>query len=437
VFDRLYKSIIKLLIVLWLSLGLLLPTSALPAYAMGLDTVGPWKNEANALPQTVAAATSVVYNGYVYFIGGFDASNNTTSTVYSAPLKPDGSVGTWTTESNALPQPRVNSNSVAYNGYVYVMGGYDGSFVDTVYSAPLNPDGSVGAWTTELNALPVTLSNPATVVYNGYVYVMGGFDGTNRYSAVYSAPLNPDGSVGAWTTELNPLPQVRSDLNSVVYNGQLYAIGGFDGTDVVSTVYSAPLNPDGSVGTWRTDANALPHKTAGATSVVYNGHVYFMGGSDDFGFLSTIYSAPLKPDGSVGTWTTESSALPQALFVAASVAYNGYVYVMGGYNGSTILDTVYSARFLTPEPDPGPSPNPVMPVLPNTYVGLNGDTNRFLTPETDSAPDPGPSPNPVMPVLSNTYVGLNGDTNIIVGVVALIAIVVSVSVLAVTKKKRK
>jgi N-acetylneuraminic acid mutarotase len=361
-FDRLYKSSIRLLTILWVSLGLLLATSALPAHAIGADTVGPWKTEANALPQPLATATSVVYNGHVYVMGGAD-NVGLVSTVYSAPLNPDGSLGTWTTEANALPQPLANSNSVAYNGYVYVVGGYDGFFVNTVYSAPLNPDGSVGTWTTESNALPATLSNPATVAYNGYVYVMGGFDGTNRQSAVYSAPLNPDGSVGVWTTEANALPQVRSDLYSVVYNGHIYAIGGYDGIDVVSTVYSAPLNPDGSVGAWTTESSALPQGSAGATSVVYNGHVYVMGGYDNFGLVSTVYSAPLNPDGSLGTWTTESNALPQALFVATSVVYNGYVYVMGGYNDISIFDTVYSARFLTTDPV-------VVPGLPNTGLGV-------------------------------------------------------------------
>jgi N-acetylneuraminic acid mutarotase len=192
---------------------------------------------------------------------------------------------------------------------------------------------------------------------------MGGFDGNNRQSAVYSAPLNPDGSVGAWTTESNALPQVRSDFNSVVFNGHVYAIGGFDGNNEVATVYSAQLNPDGSVGTWTNETNALPQSLAGATSVVYNGHVYIMGGADNFGLVSPVYSAPLNPDGSVGAWTTESSSLPQALFVATSVAYNGYVYVMGGYNGTSILDAVYSARFLTTDPV-------VVPGLPNTGLGV-------------------------------------------------------------------
>jgi N-acetylneuraminic acid mutarotase len=364
VLRKIYKSSIKLFATVTLSLGLLTLTSLTPAYAISTDTIGTWTTESNVLPQELAVATSVVYNGYVYVMGGVD-SGGLVSTVYSAPLNSDGSVGAWTTEANALPQPLANSNSVVYNGYIYVIGGYDGSFVDTVYSAPLNPDGSVGAWTTEANALPKTLSNPATVVYNGYVYVMGGFDGINRQSTVYSAPLNPDGSVGVWTTEVNALPQVRSDLNLVVYNGYVYVMGGFDGTNVQSAVYSAPLNPDGSVGAWTTEANALPQGLASATSVVYNGYVYVMGGGDNVGFLSTVYSAPLNPDGSVGAWTTEANALPQPLAVATSVVYNGYVYVMGGFDGTNVQSAVYSSRFLTPDPAPAPNPN-VVPGLPNT-----------------------------------------------------------------------
>lgn len=119
----------------------------------------------------------------------------------------------------------------------------------------------------------------------------------------------------------------------------------------------------GSVGSWTTSSNALPQGIYAATSVTSNGYVYVMGGQgSNYNFLSTVYSAKLNSDGSVGSWTTSSTALPQALTTATSATSNGYVYVMGGTDGNNALDTVYSAplNFLNHTTTPStPAPQPV------------------------------------------------------------------------------
>jgi hypothetical protein len=298
--------------------------------------LGPWQTASNALPAIRNVATSVVANGYVYVIGG--SSGTPQSTVYYAKLNSDGSVGTWNTAANALPTTVYQATSVASNGYVYVMGGVGSS---TVYYAKLNSDGSVGTWNTASNALPGNRQQATSVVANGYVYVIGGSNGTIQ-STVYYAKLNSDGSVGTWNTAANALPGARSVASSVTANGYVYVIGGSSGTPQ-STVYYAKLNSDGSVGTWNTAANALPATRIFATSGISNGYVYEIGGSNSsFVPQSTVYYAKLNSDGSVGSWSTASNALPDARINATSVVSNGYIYELGGTNaGGTVQSTVY------------------------------------------------------------------------------------------------
>ncbi len=296
--------------------------------------IPPWTTSSSTLPQALMGATSVTYNGYVYVMGGLDDWGFYSiylNTVYYAPLNANGSVGSWTTSTSTLPQELYRATSVIYNGYVYVMGGYNGSTgttLNTVYYAPLNSNGSVGSWTASTSTLPQALSAATSVTYNGYVYVMGGHNNNNT---VYYAPLNSNGSVGSWTTSTSTLPQGLSGATSVTYNGYVYVMGGNNGYS--NTVYYAPLNSNGSVGSWTASTSTLPQALSEATSVTYNGYVYVMGGYNNNNyFQKTVYYAPLNSNGSVGSWTASTSTLPRGLGEATSVTYNGYVYVMGDGN---------------------------------------------------------------------------------------------------------
>ncbi len=250
------------------------------------QTLLSW-NAIMGLPLSVSHATSVEYNGYIYEIGGFNSTNNS-STVYYAPINSDGTVGVWNT-TTALPLHIVNATSVAYNGYIYEVGGFSSTNnLSTVYYAPINSDGTIGVWNTT-TALPSSIGDATSVAYNGYIYEIGGFNSINNVSlsTVYYAPINSNGTVGVWNIT-TALPSSISDATSVEYNGFVYEIGGFNGTNNLSTVYYAPINSDGTVGVWNT-TTSLPSGISNATSVEYNGFVYEIGGFNGTNNLSTVY----------------------------------------------------------------------------------------------------------------------------------------------------
>src|SRR5690606_29021545 len=107
------------------------------------------------------------------------------------------------------------------------MGGTNSDgYLNDVQYAPINPDGTLGSW---LNTTSFTSAREShtSVVYNGYLYVIGG-RGSNgfRLNNVRYAPINPDGTLGAWfdtASFTNP----REGHTSVVYNNYLYVIGGY------------------------------------------------------------------------------------------------------------------------------------------------------------------------------------------------------------------
>ena len=209
-------------------------TIALPAARTGLRAVA------------VPGATSTT--AFAVVTGGFDGSKNT-NTVWAINLNQDGTVGsttntTWTTiTTNPLPTTLAHhaiaeaddTNSIVPVGkrYIYVIGGQV-NFTDvaggtnTVYIASVDSTtGAVSTWTASTTTLPKSLFGLSATVHNGYLYVAGGLDTTGTpVRDVYSAPINSDGTVGAWITSSNSLPAATSFGNVVVFGGILYYIDG-------------------------------------------------------------------------------------------------------------------------------------------------------------------------------------------------------------------
>jgi N-acetylneuraminic acid mutarotase len=317
------------------------------AYTTGVNRSGltgggvsaGWTSQ-TALSQALSAASSVVYNGYVYELGGANSSNVAQTTTYYAPLNSGGVIGSWTA-TTALPIAVSSATSIVYNGYVYELGGFNGTtYYSNVYYAPLNANGTIGTWTST-TALPQAMIGSSTITYNGYVYELGGYQAAGTtLAATYYAPLNANGTIGTWTST-TALPQANRAAPLVAYNGYVYELGGNNGTSYFATTYYAPLNSNGTIGTWAT-TTALPQSFYKDTALIYSGYVYVMGGYNGT-YYATVYYAPLNANGTIGTWTS-TTALPGVTDFATSVVYNGYVYELGGLNGSGVSQsTTYSA----------------------------------------------------------------------------------------------
>jgi hypothetical protein len=78
---------------------------------------------------------------------------------------------------------------------VYLLGGYTTVATATVYTAPINPDGTLGAWAVG-TSLPGTFGYSQTIVTNTKVYIFAGFTSA-AVSTVYVASFT--GGVNDYT----------------------------------------------------------------------------------------------------------------------------------------------------------------------------------------------------------------------------------------------
>lgn len=315
------------------------------AFARPIGSIGSWNTSPNSLPTNGSAAgATVTYNGYAYVLGG-DTNSGRLNTIYYAKLNTDGTTGTWATNAINLPNPIIVEGAVVANGYMYIIGGFTTYFQSTVSYAKINADGSVGAWITSAHDLPQIESRAATVYNNGYIYVMGGATDNGTSSAIYYTKVNVDGSIGAWTTSSVSLPAVLQDAASFVSNGYVYVLGGQGNSGKVSAVLYAKLNSDGSLGSWTTNVSSLPQALVYHVAATSNGYAYVAGGRNSSNSIqSTVYYAKINTDGSIGVWTTSSNNLPEAREASTSAVYGGYLYILGGQYNGTVKTTAYSTQ---------------------------------------------------------------------------------------------
>lgn len=310
---------------------------------LGTGTLGSW-SAVTSLPSAIFGLRAGHSRGYIFVVGGVTGDSTFQSTTYSTLVGANGTIASWSA-ATSLPQATYAHAAVAFNGRLYVLGGETCSmcFQSAVYSAPISTDGTIGSWTA-IAKLPQALSGLSAVAVNGHLYVTGGWNGNNQ-SSIYSAPIKGDGTIGNWSA-LASLPKAVANHSAVAYNGYLFVVAGEQlYGNWQAGVYSAPIDADGTIGNWST-LTSLPQAIGMISSAALNGYLYVTGGYNG-NTQATVYAAPINPDGTIGNWASVAG-LPQAAFGHSAVGLEGYLYVMGGRRntsgGWTNSSAVYSSQ---------------------------------------------------------------------------------------------
>lgn len=244
----------------------------------------------------------------------------------------------------ALPAQALRDHHAAYSfgaeggaGFVAISGGMrmaDGGMeglVDT-WVAPVEADGSLGAWVVSEHDMPGNLAGPAVAQWNGRVYLMGGIDDGALTRNVYSAPLGDDGVVGPWRAERSMAGQARYHQSGFAWDGQVCLSGGFNGQTVFDDVQCSIVLGDGVLSAFTprgTLAGGLTHHAM----VVAGRHVFAVGGFDDSGAgVRNVRHAVLPEDASDLVFDV-AGQLPARRRTHAATWVAGVLWVVNGEDG--------------------------------------------------------------------------------------------------------
>jgi len=325
-----------------------IPQSGVKGLCTGANTIlitarGPvldnesWVETGATLPVAVHGPSTIVIDGYIYFIGG-TSSGGVLSTVYRASISDPES---WSDTGATLPAPLSHSQAIIVGDYVYLLGGITTSSVRTnvIYRAPIaNPT----AWANTGATLPNVLYQSQVAIIDDYVYLFGGHgtgDGDPKAN-IYRAPVtNPL----AWVDTGATLPGPLGYSQLVTTSNTLYLFGGYRGSggqSSVDVIYSAPLsNPLN----WNDTGSTLPRPLHASQADILDEYIYLFGGrdfTDNAAYVDNIYRASLN---NPTQWEDIGLKLPVATAYAQSYVAPHAVYIYAGQTSTGSTDKIFRA----------------------------------------------------------------------------------------------
>ena len=315
----------------------------------------------------LGAMVGAVYANYIYLVGGLTPNCTDLTTARYAKFDNSNNVVTvgsgWVEGSNQTVTGRRRGSGFGYNGYLYVVGGYDGSgggvLADIEFAKINVSDGSWGPFTVS----SVTINQRwglSVPVSNSFAYVVGGCtvgaapsSCSTRTSTIQTFQVynNDSGSPAGYSTTgacgVGPCTGASGGTSLIggsaaVLNGYMYYAGGCTNmtcTTTVATDYYALINSDGTLGSWTAATANMPVARAWGKLLAAANTLYWIGGVSGAGSLSPgIQSCVSFSSGDCTSWTSASSGnqLPVSLTNIGAAVWNNRIYVVGGSNSATI-----------------------------------------------------------------------------------------------------
>jgi len=297
--------------------------------------LGEWSN-AGSLPQAVESEGAVAFNSRIYIIGGLINGNRATNNVTGIAVDKSGDIKSLESLT-PMNTPRASSVILINNNTIYaIAGGENKQILNTVEYTHINGDGSLQPWrfTAPLNEARLAGGG---CIYNGYIYIIGGLTANMVIlKSVEYARINADGSIAEWNYT-TPLNTATAGMGVFVNNGYIYVIGGWN-KNTIDTIQRASINPDGTLGGWE-DLPPLDNPLSAMGVAFYNGWVFMTGGRSDIQRLKFVTFTHVIKDSLLGSWDT-ANPLPHETAGAATIILGNKMYVIGGWDGQRIFDTI-------------------------------------------------------------------------------------------------
>lgn len=361
-----------------------------PNSVLGANT--PWKNQYNfnfnrqddisgwvssgTLSLGKSHAEVFVSKNKIFILGG----NTTVSvnTVHSANILSDGTLSTWSAGAN-LPGVLSKSQLVVTTNRAYLLGGANGATsLNVIYTATIDVNGTLSSFTSS-GTLPQTLHSSRAFVTRSRVYLLGGMSAGVASNKVFSAPINLSGTLGSWTQGTN-LPEAVYEGQVISTLNRVYLIGGHNGASKVNKIHTAVINPDGTLGSWT--SNAGSGSSGISTSALLAGTNYtFLGGNENNVISDTNYTIGLNPNvTNVITATVPSGGFltyeyQNTVTVSAQVFNTGTINIPA--NALSISVTAKGGDGLPYAAAQGGNPEQQATTGADTTVVYNGVTKTF------------------------------------------------------------
>jgi hypothetical protein len=278
----------------------------LVAQTSGTGNFDRW-TQGPPLPEPRTNVAAAFLGGSVYVAGGEDGAGAPADTVFIlTPNTETGELGEWQTAEDAelpltLPEGRSGASLVAAaDGLILVGGRTEAGPTASILKSTLGQNGAPGEWAPQAD-LFVAVSDTTAVLNGDFVWVLGGSDANGPTAAVQRADVGTGEQAGQITRvavadEVN-LPGPRSDAAGFAANGNLYVVGGSDGSTAHRELYWAVPDSGGNFAEWKhLPESDLPEQgLVGSAPLVGGSNAFLIGGRTNDGPTASSARANLAP----------------------------------------------------------------------------------------------------------------------------------------------
>ncbi len=308
--------------------------------------ISPWEI-VSEMPLELWGEAIVFDETYIYVIGG-NGSAGDSLFIYN-PVN-----GSWVRGAN-LPDDLYASDACIIGDTIYVPGGWS--------EFALSPIDSLYKYSISGNNWTVSAGTGDSVAYyscaavNGKVYKIGGYNHEERLPIRATWEYEPG---SGWIGKAD-MPWRWNRAALWVKNDTIYLAGGYwiPGVEASSTMFYDPVND-----IWTMDSTLfayLPYDVAAASSAIYKGILYFMGGR---GHNDNV----LYYDKKANSWKEYFPLLDNGTY-AAGVGIEGLgdscdgIYVFGGFSAKV-------QALINPQPDIDTTPDTTGILIPDPLVDI-------------------------------------------------------------------
>jgi hypothetical protein len=272
---------------------------------------------------------------YVYVGGGFSSDANSYSTQF---WRWDPVTDDWTPRADLPVGVELPSLVYGRNGKIYLFGGFAKSAASAetfVYDIELN------SW-SKGPEMPAPRHQMSSGYHSNWIYLAGGF---------------PDGSVGApnpalwafhvstgtWNSTLDPVPAAFGGAAGAVVGGQFLVAGGRDSIDPErDTLFVYDI----ASGSWSAGPDLLFGINVPGSAATEDGELWLYGGGNastwrpgDVPTRASTASTGCQRYSFLSGWSS-CPDLNVARSSAAGAEIGGMLIAVGGFNGSTSIETL-------------------------------------------------------------------------------------------------
>lgn len=286
-----------------------------------------WTQGTN-LPAANTYIDGMVTKNKVYLFSRFNGSGTYSNNCYVANISSSGVIGAWGSTSN-FPIKASAAQTLIFNGKIYVFGGYDGGSTarSTIYRSIVDTTGNLGSWGL-YNTLPFTLYRSQVIVTKNRVYVIGGYINESASGLVYYSEIDSNGDFGIWVAGPS-LPVDIADHSVAVIKNRVYVIGGLSSGVDSAYCWVGTLDAKGAIVGWSA-GESLPETNRLSSVVVVRNRVYVLGGLVAGSPSTKVYGSAIAADGSLSGWEIYGD-LPSSFYAGTALLTSKGVYIIGGY----------------------------------------------------------------------------------------------------------